>query len=158
MVEGRGERLRMLIYDTYRGNWFEQDNPGIRQLAFCGWELYGLCEDGTVLGMTGSEGEPLGPPDWFWESGDLGLDLPEHKYITRLRLRLCLGGAMTVSVRYDREPDWQVVGRVESLGLRSMTLPILPRRCDHLRLRLEGSGSLQLYSLSRILEKGSDEP
>ena len=108
--------------------------------------------------MTGAEGEPEGPVSWSLETGDLGLDSPVNKQIARLRLRLLLGGSLTAAVRCDSRGDWVPAGRVESLGLRSMTLPILPRRCDHLRLRLTGTGSFRLYSLSRLLTEGSDEP
>lgn len=153
-----GESRRLLVYNTMRGDWFEQDDPGLTAMALCSWELYGLTASGGVLAMTGTEGEGEEPVAWYLETGDLGLDIPEHKHISRLRLRCCLGGVMTVAVQYDSDGLWRSVGTVESLGLRSMTLPILPRRCDHLRLRLQGSGTFQLYSLSRILEKGSDEP
>ena len=153
-----GDRRRLLIYDTSRGNWTEQDDPGLTALVPCSWELYGLTASGEVLAMTGTEGEGEEPVAWYFETGDLGLDVPEQKHISRLRLRCCLGGVMTVAAQYDSDGLWRPLGTVESLGLRSMTLPILPRRCDHLRLRLSGSGTFQLYSLSRLLEKGSDEP
>ena len=32
---------------------------------------------------------------------------------------------------------------------RSVTLPVLPRRCDHFRLRLTGTGAWRLLSLTR---------
>jgi len=153
-----GDSRRLLIFDTIRGNWFEQDDPGITALAQCNWELYALTSSGALYALTGAEGEGEEPVEWTLETGDLGLDVPEHKYITRLRLRCCLGGVMTVSVQYDSDGVWRPVGQVESLGLRSMTLPVLPRRCDHLRLKLTGSGTFQLFSLSRMLETGSDEP
>ena len=153
-----GTARRLLVYDTERGDWYEQDDPGLTALCTCGWELYGLCADGRLLSMTGAEGEPEGPVSWSLETGDLGLDSPVNKQIARLRLRLLLGGSLTAAVRYDSRGDWVPAGRVESLGLRSMTLPILPRRCDHLRLRLTGTGSFRLYSLSRLLTEGSDEP
>ena len=38
----------------------------------------------------------------------------------------------------------------------SVALPIRPRRCDHLRLRLTGTGEMRLFSIARVLEKGSD--
>ena len=41
-------------------------------------------------------------------------------------------------------------------ALRSVTLPVSPRRCARLRLRLEGSGGMELRSLSWLTEAGSD--
>ena len=39
---------------------------------------------------------------------------------------------------------------------RTFLIPIIPRRCDHMRIRLEGSGEFRLYSIARIIERGSD--
>ena len=35
-------------------------------------------------------------------------------------------------------------------------LPLLPLRCDHLRLRISGSGDVRLHALHRYLETGSE--
>lgn len=37
-----------------------------------------------------------------------------------------------------------------------MELPLLPLRCDHLRLRISGSGDVRLHALHRYLETGSE--
>ena len=149
---------RLLQYDAAHGGWYRQDELHATAFAACGWELYALCSDGRLLSLTGGEGEDEEPVEWSLETGDLGLDVPENKYIARLRLRCSLGGTMQAWVRCDDETQWQSAGTVSSLGLRSFTLPVLPRRCDRLRLRLTGSGAFRLYSLSRILERGSDLP
>ena len=149
-----GGSAQLLQLDTVRGNWYAQDDLSVLAFAACGWELYALCEDGALLALTGGGEED--PIEWAFETGDLGLDVPEAKYISRLRLRCSLGGTMKTFLRYDSETEWRCAGTVHSHGLRSFTLPIRPRRCDHLRIRIEGSGAFRLYSLSRILEKGSD--
>ena len=46
----------------------------------------------------------------------------------------------------------------EGNGRETVLLPVRPRRCDHLRLRLEGEGELRLFSITRTLRKGSDLP
>ncbi|MEA4964871.1 MAG: hypothetical protein VB055_03470 [Oscillospiraceae bacterium] len=156
-MQDPGGAPHLFLLDTARNFWYEQDALEVLSFAACNWELYGLCADGRLLSMTGVDGDGEEPVEFMLETADLGLDVPESKYLSRLRLRCNLGGSMTVSLQYDGDGIWHAAGRVESLGLRSFTLPILPRRCDHLRLRITGSGSFRLYSLSRLLEKGSDE-
>ena len=63
---------------------------------------------------------------------------------------------MTLSVRYDEEPQWQPLAEIHSTGLGSMTIPVAVRRCDHLRLRLEGTGELTLFDLTKTVMEGSD--
>ena len=41
-------------------------------------------------------------------------------------------------------------------SLRTYTIPVLPRRCDHLRYRLSGTGDVKIYSIARTIEIGSD--
>ena len=38
----------------------------------------------------------------------------------------------------------------------SFTAPIIPRRCDHLRLRISGVGRSCVYAISKEIERGSE--
>ena len=95
---------------------------------------------------------------WMAQTGPLGLTTPEAKYISRLLLRLSLEPEATarVSVRYDSSPAWEHLYTLKGSRLRSFTIPIRPKRCDHMQLRLEGTGQMQLFSMSRVWEEGSD--
>jgi len=48
------------------------------------------------------------------------------------------------------------LGFVTGTDLRSFTIPVKPRRCDHLRLRLEGEGSGMIFSITKTYTHGSD--
>ena len=111
-----------------------------------------------LLDLTGRTGTPEEVVSWMAVTGDLGLELPEQKYITRLTLRLCLepGATMEIYAQYDREPAWVKLGQVYGTDLRSFSLPVRPRRCDQLRLKLQGTGMCKLYSITKTLEKGSE--
>ena len=39
----------------------------------------------------------------------------------------------------------------------SISVPIRPRRCDHLRLRVVGEGEAKIYSIAKVVEEGSDD-
>ena len=92
------------------------------------------------------------------ETGCLGGDSPDNKYLTRLTLRLYLapGAQARLSVRYDEEETWHLLARLQRSPLGSVTVPVAVRRCDHLRLRLEGTGDMRLYDLCKTMEEGSD--
>jgi len=151
----------LLVYDTARGLWHRE--TGLAAEAFCshGGELYALEQDtGRVLALGGS-GLPLETKvPWVAETGQLETTTPDHKYLSRLSLQLQLspGSWMTVSVSYDSDGVWEQVGTVTGTGLRSFSLPIRPRRCSHLRLRLSGEGPMALYSLTKTMEQGSELP
>ena len=64
---------------------------------------------------------------------------------------------MDFYMQYDSDGIWRFMGHMEGIDLRTFTLPIRPRRCDHLRMAIDGTGEFKLYSIARILEVGSDE-
>jgi hypothetical protein len=41
-------------------------------------------------------------------------------------------------------------------NLRSFSVPIRQKRCDHFRLRIEGEGDAKIYSVAKTIEEGSD--
>lgn len=156
MADAGGE-YHLFVYDRARNLWHRED--GTRALAFCSCreELYFLDDAGRICTVLGS-GTPEEAVTWMAETGDLGLDSPDHKYLSRLTLRLWLApdARMKIRVRYDGEEHWQTVADLRGGPLGSVTLPLRVRRCDHLRLRLEGQGDMRLWSLTKTIEQGSD--
>ena len=93
------------------------------------------------------------------EFADFTEDEPNVKGLGKLQLRVKLGAGstMTVKIRYDSEVEDYTVSTVVGDGRKqSYYLPIVPRRCDHYRLRLEGVGQFQLQSLVREYYVGSE--
>lgn len=148
----------LFVYDAARSVWHRED--GLKVTAFAGFEgeLYAI--DGSknrILALLGS-GEPVEDRVQFLaQTGELGLSSPQMKYISRITLRLYLapGSKLTVEAQYDAEDSWQTLAVIHQSSLRSFTVPVRPRRCDFLRLRLRGEGDMKLYSLSKTIEKGS---
>ena len=61
-----------------------------------------------------------------------------------------------MEAQYDSDGAWRTVDELTATEKRSFVLPIVPRRCDHYRLRLTGSGGWRLYSLARSYYAGSE--
>lgn len=145
------------VYDTQRSLWHREDDLQARWLCSYGDQVYCVpANRGKVLTLRGEgDGEPV---TWAAETGDLCLELTDSKYITRLDLRLALeqDSTVTVRLRYDDAVDWEDVYTLRGLGMQSVVLPILPRRCDRLRLRLEGVGAAKIHSITRTIEQGGD--
>ena len=152
----------LLVYDTQKRLWHRQDNTAA--VAFARWngEMTVLCSDGRLLDTSGTLGTAETGFSWSAESGDLGLYTPEHKYLSRLELRLKAAAGSTVKayVCYDGDNVWEQVGGVsgEVGQTRGAVLQVRPRRCGHLRLKLAGDGPCRVYSAAAVYEKGSDGP
>lgn len=151
----------LFVYDLGKGIWYRED--GLHALCFarCGDSL--LCIDartGKLWDLQGAAGEQETPISWLAETGVQSYETPDRKCLTRFdfKLQLARGGWMKVFLNYDSGEDWLPAGEIEGRGLETVLLPVRPRRCDHLRLRLEGEGELRLFSITRKLRKGSDLP
>ena len=116
------------------------------------------CINGNqILGMTGT-GEKEESVSWMVETGELALSSPDMKYVSRLTLRMSMeaGATLKIYIQYDLDNEWKEVGSLVSTSLRSFSVPVRPRRCDHLKLRLEGTGRARIYSITKTIEQGSE--
>ena len=152
----REDRVRLLVYDTERGLWHEEDVCSC-EMASTGGQLY--LWDGSALwaadpgreaaGQSGTGTEQEVPFELV--TGDLGMDSPEERYLTRLTLRLdaACRSRLVVEMSYDGGPWEEAAARTLEGPRRCLDLPLVPRRCGSLRLRLRGSGQITLRSLAK---------
>lgn len=147
----------LFVYDIKRGLWMREDDLHATDFARIGDELYCISDD-ALWALLGSEGDKEAFVPWVAESGMLGYWYPDHKYLSRYNFRLWMpeGAELDVFIEYDSSGTWERKGRIKFKGTGTITVPIRPRRCDHLRIKLVGRGPVRLYSIARILSMGSD--
>lgn len=149
----------LFVYDTGKAVWHKEDNLHADCFCACRGELY-CVEHGTgkILALLGSGEKEADNVEWMVQTGILGTDQPDRKYISRLNVRMSMdvGGRARFFVQYDSMGGWEHLGTVNVTSLKSFSLPIRPRRCDHLRLRIEGVGDARIYAITQTIEEGSD--
>lgn len=153
------------VYDTRYGAWHREDET--QAIGFA-WneELYCLDADGTMWLSGDTRSIPEGatqeePVEAMVEFGDFtgsGGGQPNKKGTGKLQLRAELGegAALRVEMRFDGGEWLQVASIQNSAGKRSYYLPIIPRRSDHYRIRISGTGDWTLNSLVREEYTGSE--
>ena len=157
-MRGENGGWRLFVYDIRHGLWMREDELHAEAFARLGDELYALTADGELLALLGSAGEREPFVAWEAETGMLSWQHPDRKYVSRFNLRLYMeeGAEVSVYLMYDSDGVWVRQGRIRMKGTRTVTLPVRPRRCDHLRMKLVGKGEVRLYSIAKILTYGSD--
>ena len=153
-----GENWHLFVFDTKRAFWLREDDFHARAFARLGDELYAISDENVLYAMHGSEGELEPYVAWIAETGLMYYQYPDRKYVQRYNLRLYMedGAEADVYIMYDSSGEWVRQGRIRQKGTRTVTLPVRPRRCDHLRMKIVGKGEIRLYSIARILSIGSD--
>lgn len=158
MADGM-DNWHLFVYDSSKGLWHRED--GLHATHFVSWrgELYCVdAEDRNIIALLGSGQEDETEVEWMVETGELGVTSPDMKYISRITLRMSMevGAEMNIYAQYDLSDEWIQVCHIRSTNLRSFSIPIRPRRCDFMRLKIEAKGMGKIYAMTKTIEQGSD--
>ena len=157
---------RMFVYDTELGLWTKESHIGVvsfsgandgRLFCYTHESIFGMGLSDNELYTNKQYGEEY--VSWFLETGDMGLDVPEFKYISKLTFRAYVPtqSEISVDISYDDKP-YEHIGDIRGFE-ETMThiVSVVPYRCDHYRLKLTGHGKVRLYSLVITSNAESDE-
>lgn len=156
-----GGNFHTFVYDTVKGIWTKEDD--IRVNHFCrhandlfmdaGTQLYTV--RGTAMFEGAEEEEDF---DWYAESGMIGFNTPDNKYVSKItvRLSMAMGTNVDFYMQYDSSGTWEHIFNLNGTGTKSINIPVLPRRCDHFRYKIAGRGDCKIYSITKTIEEGSD--
>ena len=152
-------KYNLFVYDVQRGMWHREDDTRALTFCSCGGELYYLDPTyGQIKTVRGTGEIEKQPVEWEAITGVIGTDSPDKKYISRLdvRMSLELGARVYFFVQYNSTGEWEQLYTITGTTLQSFAVPIRPRRCDHLRLKIVGVGEAKIYSICKTIEQGSD--
>ena len=149
----------LFVYDTAKGMWHREDNLHVSAFCSCKGEMYCIDADRqNIITLLGSGDEYEEDVNWMVETGELGLSSPDMKYISRLTIRMSMeiGSELNIYAQYDLSDYWEHICNIRGTNLRSFSMPIRPRRCDHIKIRIEGRGMAKIYSWTKTIEQGSE--
>lgn len=173
-MEDQEGAWQLLVYDTAAGVWTREDGTNALGFASCLTETFMLRADGELYAllpgeynkdffMVGSDYTVYAQEEtdeevsWELRTGEILRELPDHKYIGKIQLYLELdpGARAEVALRRDGGA-WEKVQELSGGDQRRCTLPIYPRRCDRMEIRLTGVGHARLVNWSKYVGYGSE--
>ena len=149
----------LFVYDASKGMWHKEDDVQVDEFCNCRGELYYIDrKNKAIKTINGSGTEDTEPVEWMAESGIIGASMPDKKYISRFVVRMALdvGAKVDFYIQYNSMGKYERVETVRSTSLRSFSMPIRPKRCDHFRVKIVGVGDAKIYSITKTIEQGSD--
>ena len=159
MADEREER-HLFVFDTKTGMWHREDNVNV--MDFCNFrgDLYFIDKVRGLISTVKGTGYPEDAPiKWEAVTGIIGTDSPDKKYISRMdvRMSLSVGARVSFYAEYDSSGEWEYLfATPDEVKLRTFAVPIRPQRCDHLRLKIIGTGEAKIFSICKTIEGGSD--
>lgn len=157
----------LYVYDIRRNIWLKEDDTRYMDMAFYDGAIYLLSEEGKLerVNPVGDQSEI----EWSATFCPFHETVNERKGYSKFHMRLELGVNAWVAVEIKRDTDtkWEEVYQthaehtfeelVRGAGdRRTVTLPILPARCDSVEIRLRGKGECILRTFIREFFVGSD--
>jgi len=170
-MKDKNDNWRLFNYDTANNVWYKEDNTQALGFATVDDELFFIDEvNNTLVTVCGTSGTAEDDFDWAAEFGLTGVNYKQSssyddpkrvrnaKYLSMFKVRMYLepGAKMRLWIRYDDEALYTFMGERTGNSMKTFILPVIPRRCDHLRFKITGQGNVRVYDLSRIMEVGGD--
>lgn len=137
----------LFVYDTRTALWSREDDFAAVGFAWYDGALYAQDASGVWRFGAGD----VSQLESVAETGDFYSASPDQKRLLRLQLRIEAeaGAWLAVFVQYDSDGVWRASGTFQAGEKRSFLLPLVPRRCDHFRVKLCGTGAWRLQGLAR---------
>ncbi len=158
-----GDTWHLMVYDMLRGIWLEEDSAKCLDMTFSGGHVYLLFErnqegfnDGQLYRIE-HEGN-RGDAEWSMTLCPFNETVNERKGCSKfhVRLELSAGAWLKMEVKRDNDLRWKQVYITHNPRQRTITVPILPERCDSVQIRISGKGECIIRSFVREFFTGSD--
>lgn len=157
-MKDTSDKWNLFVFDTIKNMWHREDNTHVKYFSTLGTDLYFVTDDNKLMTTTGTGDTKEGKFKWFAETGSIGYSYPDNKYLSKLnvRMNLDIDSSVALYIQYDSFGEWERKWTMNGMGTKSFTIPIIPKRCDHFKLRFEGEGDCKIFSIAKVLEMGSD--
>lgn len=144
------------VFDVKRNLWLQEDETQCVDMAFHDGHVYMLAADGGLYKVD-PEGDRA-EMQWSVTFCPFHETVNERKGYSKfhMRLELAAGAWLSVEVKRDIDTKWEQVYTVHNERARTISVPILPARCDSVEIRLIGKGECLLRTFVREFFVGSD--
>lgn len=146
----------LLVYDPAVGTWHMEDHKRFTAFAPYHDDLLGVC-GAEIWAMGGEYGTAEAAVSWRFVSGVFGADSFEFDHISKILIRLMAdkGTKIQIFMQYDYG-EWHHAFSCTATESRAFVIPVIPHRCDTMRIRIDGLGGAKLSAISVYTERGSE--
>jgi hypothetical protein len=149
-------RWGVYVYDTLRDIWLPEDDLHVTDFAYREGTMFFLDGgSGNVFGLGASETED--DIQWSAEFVEFTENSLRKKHYSKIYLRIQLYTETYLKVETSIDGGaWKQAYITHNENLRTITVPLIPARCDEFRIRLSGTGRCIIKALEREFTAGSE--
>lgn len=152
----QGEEWNTFAYDVARNIWLREDDTHAVDMAFYDGKVYYLDAEGGLYYI--DKAADRSDIEWGATFCTMHETMNERKGYSKFHLRMDLaaGAWLAVDIKTDNDTMWKQVYTTHNERAKTVSIPIMPTRCDSIDIRLRGKGNCTVKAFIREFTTGSD--
>ena len=152
----RNGEWSMFVYDVLKNIWLREDDTQALDMAFYNGYVYFI----DALGALYKIDRTAGRADIEWSTTFCSFNetVNEKKGYSKFHLRVDMsaGSWLAVDVKTDQDTQWKEAYKTHNERAKTISIPIIPTRCDSVTVRVRGKGECTIKTFIREFTMGSD--
>lgn len=152
----QGDTYNIFAYDVAKNIWLREDDTQAVDMAFYDGKVYFLDAKGGLhyIDKTADRNNI----EWGATFCTMNETVNERKGYSKFHLRMDLsaGAWLAVDIKTDNDLKWRQIYTTHNEKAKTVSIPIIPTRCDSIDIRLRGKGSCSIKTFIREFSVGSD--
>ncbi len=146
----------LFSYDVLRNIWIREDDTHVIDMVFHNGKIYYIDSEGCLYCIDNIA--PKNNIAWSATFCPIHETINERKGYSKFHFRLDLseGAWFAIDIKTDTEPQWREIYSVHGVTAKTISVPIIPTRCDSIDIRLRGKGECTVKTFIREFTVGSD--
>ena len=151
-----GDTWDMFAYDVMKNIWLREDDTQAVDMTFYDGKRYVRDAKGGLyyIDKTADRGDI----EWGATFCTMHETINERKGYSKFHLRMDLaaGAWLAVDIKTDNDLQWRQVYTTHNEKAKTVSIPIMPTRCDSIDIRIRGKGKCTIKTFIREFSVGSD--
>ena len=152
----QGEEWNLFSYDVRNNIWLREDETQAVDMAFYNGKVYFLDAEGGLYYIDKNADQD--DIEWGATFCTMHETINERKGYSKFHLRMDMsaGAWLAVDIKTDNDTQWQQIYTTHNAKAKTVSIPIIPTRCDSIDIRLRGKGKCTIKAFIREFTVGSD--
>ena len=152
----QGDTWDLFTYDVAKNIWLREDDTQAVDMTFHDGKVYFLDARGGLyyIDKTADRSDI----EWSATFCTMHETMNERKGYSKFHLRMDMsaGAWLAVDIKTDNDLQWKQIYTTHNEKAKTVSIPIVPTRCDCIDIRLRGKGNCTVKTFIREFSVGSD--
>ena len=151
-----GNSYSLFAYDVSKNIWLREDDTHVVDMAFYDGHVHYVDSDGGLYYI--DRAADRSDIEWGATFCTIHETMNERKGYSKFHLRMDLsaGAWLALDIKTDNDLQWRQVYTTHNEKAKTVSIPIMPTRCDSIDIRIRGKGECTIKAFVREFTVGSD--